>query len=510
MVSINQSLQQRQSQQLVMTPQLQLSLKILQFNSLELNEFVENELQNNPLLEAEAKEERDNSDDDFSVESSENNAENSEGDERETHEDFDNPKDNSELLDTGADDSWNTSESSSLEPSGDSLYYEDAKNNTSYEPTDAGSIIEKTYSEAESLRDFLNQQIDVDFYNLERKLIAYHLVDMLDKNGFLSSETLEDDLDNLAKNLGTSRDVIDDVIEDLKGFEPVGVFARNLKDCLKIQLEAQDRLDPSMEKFIDNLELLAKGEIAKLAKICDVDKDEIEYLTKEVKQLNPRPASGFENIQVETKQIDIFLRKEKGKWTIELNNEVMPKVLLNKKYYQEVKAKSKDENSKKYLNEQFASANWLIRAITQRAETMMKVTNELVLEQSEFFENGINYLRPMIMRDIAEKVGVHESTVGRVVNGKYISTPRGVFELKFFFTSSIGNSTGGSDYSSQTVKHQIKELIEQEEKILSDEDIAQILKSRGIDCARRTVAKYREAQNIPTSAERKRSRKIAG
>lgn len=527
MVFQGQTLQFRQSQNMVMTPQLQLSLKVLQLSSLELAEFIALEVEKNPLLEFEENYEKPEvaeSYSDFDSEDGNSDANTYEPKQTDSFDsinsgDLDTAK---EALDTHDTEAWNGSDENF---EGTTSCMQDFSYNSEYD--DAGSIIEKTASEALSLQEHLLDQIAVDFESAIEKLIAANIVDMLDGNGFLSSETLDEELENLALQLNSDKKTINQVLTKLRTLDPIGVFARNLKDCLKIQLAEQDRLDDTISKYIDNLELAAKGEIAKLKKICNCDEGELAEIIKEIKQLNPRPAANFHFENVQTKIIDIFLRREKdknaneGKWIIELNNEALPKVLLNKTYYKEVRKKTKEDTQKKYLSENYASANWLLRSLNQRAETTLKVATQLVEDQMEFFDKGINFLKPLKMRDISEKLGIHESTVGRVVNGKFMQTPRGVFELKYFFTSGVSStSVGGEsgkfagdandDVSSLAVKNHIKEIIEGENKseILSDDAIAEILQKRGINVARRTVAKYREAIGIPTSSDRKRAARL--
>jgi RNA polymerase sigma-54 factor len=227
--------------------------------------------------------------------------------------------------------------------------------------------------------------------------------------------------------------------------------------------------------------------------------------------VNPRPAVGFSEDKPQTKHADLILEKKNGKWNLELNQELLPKINLRREYYNKIKANKLKGDDKKYISENFASANFLIRALQQRCDTMLRVGEAIIKHQEKFLEQGINYLKPISMREIATEVSLHESTIGRVVANKYIMTPRGIYELKYFFTTGLNSVISTEEnISSESVKHQIKEMIDKETAIISDEEIAKNLKARGIDIARRTVAKYRESLNIPTSAIRKRLKKISG
>jgi RNA polymerase sigma-54 factor len=514
MVSQTQSLQLRQSQNLVMTQSMQQSLKILQLSSLELSEYIDAELEKNPLLEVEGETE----DKDAIKETAEDfDREDVEKDfsERDTVDNFDS-KDFSEKesdLDGDFSSSWNASDeqSYSRDDSYNSENVLDIKKSSMAED-DAGTIIEKTITKEISLKDHLFDQINVDFGENKDKIIAEHIIDMVDASGYLSSETLDEDIKNLAEQLGCEVDDIEYVIRRLQKCDPLGVCSRNLKECLKTQLKERKTMDPAIEKLVDNLELLAKGEIDKLRKVCGVDAEDLTEMIKEIKSLNPRPAVGFSEDKVQTKHADLILEKKNGQWQLDLNWELMPKIALRRDYYNKIKANKLKGDDKKYVTEHYNSANFLLRAVHQRCETMLKVGEAIVLKQTQFLDKGINYLRPISMKNIAEEVGMHESTIGRVVANKYIATPRGVYELKYFFTTGLASTanSGEAEFSSETARHIIKEMIEGEKQVLSDDDIANMLKEKGIDIARRTVAKYREAMNIPTSAVRKRLKKISG
>jgi len=500
-MALKQGLVIKQGQSLVMTPQLQQSLKILQFSNQELSEFIESELENNPLLEKsesiDDKEDKKRSDDaeitDIVDKSKEENIPSQ--DENDLDVDYENvwQDDNK-----GSEYDSRPTESSHIQGGGGG----DNNFDSSYD----ASYYEKTMSEDENLRDHIMDQITLDFTSPDKKMIAMHLLDMLDESGYIPADYV-----GLVDKFDCEIEDIDDVLLRLQKIDPPGIFARSLQECLSIQLREKDRFDPAMKKLLDNLDLVAKGEIKKLERICGVDEEDIREMCREIRELDPKPASGFLDEVSETLIPDIFLYKDsKGEWALELNSEALPRVLVNNKYYTKVKSHSKDAEEKKYISEQYGNANWLIKAMNQRAETILKVAKELVTQQQEFFERGIRFMKPMVLSDIASKLDIHESTVGRVTTNKYISSPRGVFEMKYFFSSSIGSSADEGNFSSNTVKYLIKELIDKEKSaknVLSDDKLSEILKSRGVDVARRTVAKYRESMNIPSSAQRKRQKK---
>ncbi len=510
MVNQSQNLVLRQSQNLVMTQSMQQSLKILQLSSLDLANYIEAELEKNPLLEVEGEEEKDKEEANSAQDQQNTDTENEDKDSFNEKDSFENltsnnMTSNSAVLDDNSDSNW-----SSAENNFSSDNYVETTNNYNSEDDDTGSIIEKTYSDEPSLKEHLTEQVSLDFDNPKDKIIAAHIIDMIDPSGYLSSETLHADLISLSKQLGCSVEDIEEIISRLQKLDPLGVCSRNLKECLKIQLNEKRTLDPAIEKLVDNLEMLAKGEMDKLKRICDVSDEDLVEMIKEIKALNPRPGSGFSEGKAQTKHSDLILEKKNGKWVLELNQELFPRLNVRKDYYQKVKSNSLKAGEKKYISDNYSSANFLMRAINMRAETMLKVGNALMKRQEQFLEKGINYLKPISMREIAEEVGLHESTIGRVVSNKYITIPNGVYELRYFFTTGLSSIYNDNDVSVETVKHQIKEMIDAESKVLSDDDIAANLKAKGINIARRTVAKYRESMNIATSAVRKRLKKMNG
>ncbi len=497
MVSQTQNLVLRQSQNLVMTQSMQQSLRILQLSTTDLAQFIEQELEKNPLLE-ETSDQQEKEPAQAADEAPENEFEKDSYDGLEN----DKPGSGEQMLDNGSDD-WNSNnEISGSEYSSDDSYY---GNNGE---DDAGTIIERTYTKEISLKEHLLEQVNLDMEDSKDKIIAQHIIDMIDASGYLASETINDDLAALAKQLGCEKDDVEKVLRRLQRFDPLGVASRGLKECLKIQLDEKQTLDPAIERLVDNLEILAKGELDKLMKICFVSAEDLMEMIKEIKSLNPRPGAGFSEDKAQTRHADLILEKRGGRWELDLNIELLPKINVRRDYYNRIKANKLKGDDKKYVTENYNSASFLVRAVQQRCDTMMRVGEAIVAHQEQFFEKGINFLKPISMREIAAEVGLHESTIGRVVANKYMATPRGLYELRYFFTTALNSTNDGADFSSETAKHQIKTLIEEEVEIISDDEIARILKSRGIDIARRTVAKYREAMNIPTSAVRKRLKKI--
>ncbi|OFW96198.1 MAG: RNA polymerase sigma-54 factor, partial [Alphaproteobacteria bacterium RIFCSPHIGHO2_12_FULL_45_9] len=314
--------------------------------------------------------------------------------------------------------------------------------------------------------------------------------------------------------IGCSETTIESVLLRLKKFDPTGVFAHDLAECLALQLEEQGELTESFKVLLQNLPLLAQHDYKKLAKVCNVDEDELSEMTALLRTLNPRPSSRFDHVVAQTAIPDVLMKALPknigGGWRVELNTDTLPRVLVNQQYYTDVSARTKDKGEREYLTTQLNNASWLVKALEQRAMTILKVASEIVERQDGFFLYGIEFLKPLTLREIAEAIDMHESTVSRVTTGKFIGTPRGLFELKFFFSSSI-EGADGTAISSQSVKARIKALTDAEtlENILSDDDLVEALNKEGMNVARRTVAKYREALGIQSSVQRRRIKKNA-
>jgi RNA polymerase sigma-54 factor len=483
--SVNPRLEMRGSaimtQTLVMTPQLQQAIKLLQMSNLELTSYLETEMEKNPLLEKQ--------DDDFSERDTEIGDAAIDDDKLVA---ADKADDQGSYEDTSDEQSWNLSASS--------------RNGGSDGRFDDANEQESSLGHGVTLRDHLTGQMQLDVADPKERMIAMMLMDSLDDAGYMTA-----DIGMMAEKLGCDVSVVESILLRLQKLEPVGIFARNLKECLALQLQEKGRFDPAMQCLVEHLDLLAAREKDKLMKLCGVDAEDFAQMVVEIRALNPKPALIFDHEATPTVIPDILMRGSSAAgWVIELNQETLPRVLLNQSYLSKVQGKVVKKQEKDYLSDRVQSANWLVRALHQRATTILKVATEIVRQQDMFFQHGVEFLKPMTLRDIANVIGMHESTVSRVTSNKYIATPRGMFELKYFFSVSINGCSGLSAHSAESVRHRIKALIETETpaKILSDEALVLILKREGVEIARRTVAKYREAMHIATSAQRRREKKI--
>jgi RNA polymerase sigma-54 factor len=508
-MALTQRLDLRQSQSLVMTPQLQQAIKLLQLSNLELSAYVEQELERNPLLQA--GEEADNGDDSATDKQQPDTGDSQldgEGDGLGTldlaagdgiarREDA--------PLDTDYDNMWNGAGESASGPPSPSAASDGPGGGRAGRVGDGDRNLEQTLSNQVSLRDHLLAQINVDLGDPVERKIGIYLVDTLDDSGYLGA-----DLDDVAAQLGCDRTILDNTVTKLLRLDPVGIFAHDLAQCLALQLEERNRLDPAMQALLDNLDLLAKRDLAALIVRCGVDEEDLTEMVAEIRMLTPKPAQAFDAAIAQPITPDIFLRRQSsGGWLIELNSETLPRVLVDGQYYARVSEAVRNKDEHKYLADQLQSANWLVKALHQRATTILRVATEIVRQQDAFFERGVQHLRPLVLRDIASELDLHESTVSRVTTNKYMATPRGIFELKYFFTTAIAATGGGDQHSAESVRHRIKRLIDKETlaAVLSDDAIVTILHKEGIDIARRTVAKYREAMRIPSSVQRRREMK---
>ncbi len=488
----------RQSQQLVMTPQLQQAIKLLQLSNLELSEFVEQQLEENPFLERAAEQEAAES-----PERAGQDAENASGDQSSaaldlesdnaaTHaaEALDTPHDDGDSANSGGDTEYKSNEWANVGSGGGSSF-EDER------------AFGETLTRDISLWEHLTEQLHVATRDAMTLFIGAYLIDLIDEAGYLRESA-----EAIADRLGADERDVEKTLKLIQTFEPSGVGARDLKECLSIQLADRNRLDPAMKAFIDNIELLAKSDLKGLIKATGADEEDIRDMIAEVRSLTPKPGYAYGGDPVQVVTPDVIVRKSQdGGWKVELNSETLPKVLVNRVYHSEIsKAKCRDEDVL-FVSEQFANANWLVKSLDQRARTILKVASEIVRQQDSFLVYGVKHLRPLNLRAVADAISMHESTVSRVTANKYVATPRGIFELKYFFTASIASSEGGEAHSAEAVRFRIKELIENEtpESVLSDDRIVEILKGDGIDIARRTVAKYRETMSIASSVQRRRA-----
>lgn len=531
-MAATQRLELRQRQSLVMTPQLQQAIKLLQLSNMELAAEVDREIEQNPLLdredgskdtllEAPSVDQRDPEFDPAA--GSEADPGNEAGTAADSSADSQNNSDSS-LAENGVADSLDRANAEQLPSSGDSPLDTDYDNVfTNGDAWEGGSdeaafsnrglsqarsnendfSLEQRLSDEITLRQHLCDQLQLMIPDPVERAIGNCLIDMLDDSGYLS-----DDLTTLGEQLGCAQERIETTLEKLQRFEPSGIFARSLAECLAIQLRELDRYDPAMQTLVENLEVLAKGELARLKKICGVDQEDLADMIAEIKALDPRPALSFDGEVAPPVIPDVLMRPDrKGGWVIELNSDTLPRVLVNSSYYAQIHSQLRSKKEREYLSERLQSANWLVKALHQRATTILRVATEIVKQQDAFFRKGVEHMKPLTLRDIATEIEMHESTVSRVTSNKYIATPRGTFELKYFFTASIAGSDGTA-HSAEAVRHRIKLLIDGEsgKKILSDDTIVALLRKDGVDIARRTVAKYREAMRIPSSVQRRREK----
>ncbi|HZU88851.1 MAG TPA: RNA polymerase factor sigma-54 [Stellaceae bacterium] len=486
-MGFSQRLELRQSQTLVMTPQLQQAIKMLQLSNLELAEFIEAEIEQNPLLERQ----------DRSAAPAAEPAE----------EGTSPPLGSPDFPDTLAEaaEHWRAASGTeegdgSIDLAGDPQAWRSG-NGAEWPGLD------QTAARSRTLREHLAEQIGADLGDPGDRVIALHLLDLLDEAGYLRDAPAA-----VAETLGCGLARVEAVLARLQQFDPAGVFARDLRECLLLQLRERGRLDPPMEVLLDNLPLLAARNVAALCRLCHVEPEELARMIAAIKALDPRPGYAFDPPLAQPVVPDILMRvRPQGGWTIELNPETLPRVLVNHRYHKEISRTARNKTEKDYLSERFNAANWLVRSLHQRATTILKVAAEIVRQQDAFFRRGVQALRPLILRDVADAIGMHESTVSRVTANKYMATPRGLFELKYFFTSAIPASRGGDAHSAEAVRSRIRGLIDREppEETLSDERIVELLQQEGIDIARRTVAKYREAMRIPSSVQRRREKLLA-
>jgi RNA polymerase sigma-54 factor len=510
-MALSQKLELRQSQALVMTPQLMQAIKLLQLSNLDLAAYVEAELEQNPLLEriddperarageeAAASAERSEAEQGSAGTAEERSAEASDADQAERGNQLD-----ASFDDGPAEEGAEAPPAPRVEGPG---YSEWAGVGAGGRDDDDYNL-EAFVSAEVTLADHLSRQLMLTIAEPVQRIIAQHLVDLVDEAGYLRG-----DLPAVAEKLGAPLAEIEAVLAILQTFDPPGVCARDLAECLTIQLKERNRYDPAMAALVANLDLLAKRDFGVLKRVTAVDEEDLTDMIAEVRRLNPKPGLAFGGGVVQPIVPDVFVRPAPdGSWNVELNADTLPRVLVNQSYYASVSKTAKNEKEKNFLAECFQTATWLTRSLDQRARTILKVSTEIVRQQDAFLAHGVQHLRPLNLRIVADAIGMHESTVSRVTANKYMATPRGIFELKYFFSSSIASADGGEAHSAEAVRHRIKQMIDAESPadVLSDDTIVQRLKEAGIDIARRTIAKYREAMKIPSSVQRRREKQSA-
>ena len=485
-MGLGPSLSIRQSQSLVLTPQLTQAIKLLQLSNMELEAYIAEELAKNPLLEGRSGDEE--------AEQAVGSSETTEFEGEETPED---PGADDLIMANAEDDrpldvDW-TAEALETDSFSDVI--------TSGGGEEAFDLDRLEYSAA-SLTEHLLDQLHGASGTIGD--LARVMAEMVDETGYLTVPTGE-----IALATGAPAALIEEALALVQDLDPPGVAARSLSECLALQAKAADRYDPAMARLIDNLDLLSKGRMGDLKRICGVDDEDLADMIRELRAYDPKPGCRFMQSAAEDVTPDVFVRRTRGGYAVELNQATLPRVLVNRRYYQELRSGPHDKASKAWLSECLASANWLVKALDQRARTIVKVVSEIVKRQQGFFDRGVSAMKPLTLREVAEAIEMHESTVSRVTSNKYLLCDRGLYELKYFFGSGV-SSAEGDGAAAEAVKAGIREVIDAETEILSDDAIAALLKQRGFDVARRTVVKYREAMGIGSSIQRRRLRKIAG
>ncbi len=520
-MALSTKLMMRQGQALVMTPQLLQAIKLLQFSNLELASFVQEELERNPLLER-VEEARPDDGGEPALQADRDARSEAE------------PSFAGDLNESGETD-WRSdsfaTDRTALESSlGTELTntFDDDRAATPAEAQDPGEFglsasswsgssgggaeggettnLEAYLAAKLSLKEHLLAQLPLALPDTADRLIGHALIDATDETGYIT-----DPLDDIANRLGATLERTEAVLATVQMLDPSGICARNLAECLAIQLRDLNRLDPAMQTLVAHLDLVARRDIAALRRLCGVDDEDVLEMIAEIKRLDPKPGRAFGSTPIQPVVPDVNVRAAPdGSWIVELNSEVLPRLLVNQTYAAKISRTKGSDADRSFMSGCLQTANWLTKSLEQRARTILKVASEIVRQQDAFFVNGVEQLRPLNLKAIAEATGMHESTVSRVTSNKYLSSPRGLFELKYFFTASIASKTGNESHSAESVRFRIKQMIEREVagEILSDDAIVEKLKTANIDIARRTVAKYRESMRIPSSVERRRLKAV--
>jgi len=505
-VSAGLKLEFKQSQQLVMTPQLQQAIKLLQLSNMELAEYVEEQLEENPFLERLTDSNDPGTDRrDTGSENTETASENTDNSETPIEMTAATTSEANDSIDASYEDIDPDSAGSdrAVENQRDEYAVNDWSTASNGAAPRDDRQFDATLSKEISLAEHLTEQLHIATRDQQELFIGAEIIDQIDEAGYFRGR-----LSDIAERLGAEYDLVEKILTVIQGFEPSGVGARDIKECLSLQLSEKNRFDPAMAAFIDNIELLAKGDLKGLIKITQSSEEDVRDMIAEVRALTPKPGYAYGGEAIHAVVPDIYVRQgQDGGWKVELNSDNLPRVLVNQVYYSEINNTAHKEEDKVFLSEQMTNANWLIKSLDQRARTILKVACEIVRQQDAFFAYGIKHLRPLNLKAVADAIEMHESTVSRATSNKYMATSRGLFELKYFFTASIASSLGGEAHAAEAVRFRIKELVEAEDEknVLSDDAIVEILKKDGIDIARRTVAKYRETLGIPSSVQRRRN-----
>jgi RNA polymerase sigma-54 factor len=500
-----------------MTPQLRQAIKLLQFSNIEVAAFIEEELERNPLLERDER---------LDIPPERAALDQQLVDDRpfDRSEEYEPPStdllvrsdalpgqdqapldlDHAEQFDTGFADGGR--DGGGHDEGGGATDWSAGRGASPAGGSDMLDGVAQLVAHARTLREHLGEQLRLGIEASADRLIAAHLIALLDGAGRVSLDDA-----TLARALGCDETQVAAVRARMMRFDPVGLFAQDLRGCLAAQLAELNRLDPAMAILLDNLELLGRRELKRLQLLCGVDAEDLSDMIAEIKALDPKPATSFDAILPQPIIPDVLMRAAPGgDWLLELNPDTMPRLLVSEAFHAKVLLRAPRED-RAFLSEKLASANWLVKSLHQRAQTILKVSAEVMRQQDAFLHRGVGHLRPLILRDIAEAVEMHESTVSRVTANKYIATPRGLFELKYFFTTAIAGTAGGESHSAEAVRHRIRGMVAAEtvQTILSDDAIVAALRREGVDIARRTVAKYRDALRIPSSVQRKREKSLS-
>jgi len=483
-MSLAPTLQLRQSQSLVMTPQLQQAIKLLALSNLEIEGVIAEEVEKNPLL-------------DLAPPADDTPRE------REAA-----PEPVAETA--GADELTQVGEQA-LDLDGAADRFDDGPGDRILTGS-TGSLggeelpdLDQLANADESLADHLMRQAGATIAGPDL-FVAQHLIDQIDEAGYLTVPLLE-----VANRLGVALARVEEVLATIQTFDPTGVGARDLAECIALQAKEADRYDPCMARLIANLDWLARGDLTRLKRICQVDDEDMADMIRELRGYDPKPGCRYGGEPAMSVTPDLFVRRGPTGWLIELNQATLPRVLVNRRYHAELSHGATDKASKAWLGEMLQGANWLAKALDQRQRTILKVATEIVKQQEAFFREGVRHLKPMTLAKVADAIEMHESTVSRVTSNKYLSCARGVFELKYFFTVAVAAADGGEAVSAEAVRNALRALIQAEgAKILSDDTLVELLQAKGFDIARRTVAKYREAMGIGSSIQRRRALALKG